>query len=101
VGVFASIHWREENMKLIIALAASLFITSAADADGGRPAILKGKAAEDFIAKYFPKADIPGPVNGRFRYYAHGHIHVGHANCDVPAMGARSDGAVSTCTVWY
>lgn len=60
---------------------------------------LKGKAADDFIAKYFPSASIPGPVKGSFHYFKLHRRHLGQASCMVPAMGARSDGAVSQCTV--
>jgi hypothetical protein len=83
--------------KIILALAALLLISSSADA-----AILKGQAAESFIAKYFPEASIPGPVSGAFSYVDKGGRHrKGHAECSVPAMGARSDGAVSRCSVTW
>jgi len=62
---------------------------------------LKGEKADAFIAKYFPNADIPGPVQGKFTYVKGRHKVIGRATCNVPAMGARSDGAVSTCTVVY
>jgi hypothetical protein len=62
---------------------------------------LRGNEADDFIAKNFPNAEIPGEVSGTFTYMKHGYKMVGHAKCSVPAMGARSDGAVSTCTVVY
>lgn len=65
------------------------------------PGILKGRAADKFIAKHFPNADIPGPVSGAFAYVKRGRRATGHAKCFVPAMGARSEGAVSTCSVWY
>ena len=65
------------------------------------PVTLRRGAADAFIAKSFPNAEIPGDVSGAFTYVRHGGTHVGHAKCNVPAMGARSDGAVSTCTVWY
>ena len=65
------------------------------------PVHLKGAKADAFIAKYFPNADIPGPVAGSFTYVKGGHKAVGHANCNVPAMGGRSNGDVSTCTVVY
>ena len=62
---------------------------------------LRGDKADAFITKNFPNAEIPGDVKGEFSYTKHGHKMVGHASCNVPAMGARSDGAVSTCTVVY
>jgi hypothetical protein len=83
---------------LILSFATLLTIASAAYAG---PVILKGKAADGFIAKYFPNADIPGPVAGVFEYVKHGRRGKGHARCSVPAMGARSDGAVSECSVIY
>jgi hypothetical protein len=63
---------------------------------------LTGKAAEAFIASRFPEASIPGPVVGEFTYVdKRGKRRFGRARCDVPAMGARSEGAVSTCVVKY
>jgi hypothetical protein len=63
---------------------------------------LKGDAADSFIASHFPNVVIPGPVNGAFTYINNkGRKIRGHAACSVPAMGARSDGAVSTCSVKY
>ena len=62
---------------------------------------LRGDEADDFITQNFPNAEIPGEVKGTFTYIKHGYKRVGHAKCLVPAMGARSDGAVSTCTVVY
>jgi hypothetical protein len=61
----------------------------------------KGKRADAFIAKHFPSASIPGPVEGSFTYGVFHYKRYGRASCNVPAMGARSDGAVSTCTVVY
>ncbi len=85
--------------KIILASVALLFISSSADA---RAVVLKGQAAESFIAKYFPQASIPGPVSGAFSYVdKRGRHRRGHARCDVPAMGARSDGAVSRCSVTW
>jgi hypothetical protein len=89
-------------MRLSIALAAALLAATIASGASALPVELKGKAADKFIDKYFPNANFPGPTSGRFRYRdPHGRPRVGHADCDVPAMGARSDGAVDTCTVWY
>jgi hypothetical protein len=62
---------------------------------------LKGKKADAFIAKHFPNASIPGPVEGSFTYGVLHYKRYGRASCNVPAMGARSDGAVSTCMVKY
>jgi hypothetical protein len=84
--------------KLILAAAIACLLATPALA---RTVHLKGQKAEDFIAKYFPDAQIPGPVEGSFTYQKNGHAKTGHATCNVPAMGARSDGAVSECTVKY
>jgi hypothetical protein len=62
---------------------------------------LRGAKADAFVARHFPNADIPGMVQGRFTYGGFHHRRRGRATCNVPAMGARSDGAVSTCTVVY
>jgi len=62
---------------------------------------LRGDKADAFIAENFPKAELPGEVKGAFTYAQHGRKKIGHARCNVPAMGARSDGAVSTCAVVY
>jgi len=84
--------------KLLLSLTlCGLFAAPALAA----PVHLKGKKADAFIAKYFPNADIPGPVQGEFTYKKGKHNAVGHASCNVPAMGARSEGEVSTCTVNY
>jgi hypothetical protein len=83
--------------KLVFASAALFFLFAATNAEAE---ILKGAAADSFIAKYFPHADIPGPVEGPFVYIDKwGKHRRGHANCNVPAMGARSDGEVSRCSV--
>ena len=85
--------------KLVLASAALLLVSAATDAEA---AILKGAAADSFIAKYFPHAVIPGPVEGAFVYIGKwGRHRKGHARCDVPAMGARSEGAVSRCSVTW
>jgi hypothetical protein len=62
---------------------------------------LRGDRADAFIAAHFPDAEIPGPVHGRFTDGAPHHRRRGRAVCFVPAMGARSDGAVSTCKLVY
>jgi hypothetical protein len=81
-------------------IAALILISTSANA---RTVRLKGdKVAGDFIQKHFPNASIPGPVSGRFTYVDNrGRRRKGYADCDVPAMGARSDGAVSECTIHY
>jgi hypothetical protein len=81
--------------KAILAVAAGLVTAFT------QPVVLKGHSADAFISTHFPNAVIPGDVTGKFAYDRHGRKRVGHAKCNVPAMGARSDGAVSTCTVWY
>jgi hypothetical protein len=84
---------------LILAGALAVLFPSIALA---KTVMLKGHAADAFIARHFPNADIPGPVRGYFRYVDSRHHHKrGYATCNVPAMGARSDGAVSTCRVRY
>lgn len=87
--------------KWVIFLVAVSFSGALASGAQARTIHLHGKAADDFIARHFPNAAIPGPVKGVFAYRKAGHIRHGQANCNVPAMGARSDGAVSTCRVHY
>ncbi len=83
--------------KLVLASAVLLLVSAATDAEA---AVLKGAAADSFIAKYFPNAVTPGPIEGAFVYIGKwGRHRRGHARCDVPAMGARSEGAVSRCSV--
>jgi hypothetical protein len=85
--------------KILLSLAILLAIAPSTNA---RTMILKGDAADAFVSKHFPNADIPGPVEGPFVYLNRmGRRTKGFARCSVPAMGARSDGAVSTCTVKY
>ena len=74
---------------------AGLFAASQAEA---RHVWYFGKKADAFIAKYLPTASIPGPINQAFLF---GHHRHGWASCNVPAMGARSDGAVSECYVKF
>jgi hypothetical protein len=63
---------------------------------------LSEAAANSFIERHFPDASIPGPVKGAFQYVdKQGNIRRGHAECFVPAMGSRSEGAVSRCDVTY
>jgi hypothetical protein len=88
-------------MKYIVVFTAALMVISTSAS--ARTVRLKGdKAVEAFIQKYFPEASIPGPVSGPFKYVdSRGRRRKGDAVCDVPAMGARSDGAVSVCTIHY
>jgi hypothetical protein len=83
-----------------IAFAAIAFAMFALPAQAGT-VHLSGSKADRFIAQHFPNAVIPGDVSGKFTYGVCGHKHVGRARCHVPAMGERSNGVVSTCTVTY
>ena len=66
------------------------------------PVYLTGEAAESFIERHLPAAEIPGPVEGAFTYQnARGARKTGVAKCFYPAMGARSNGAVTSCSVVY
>jgi hypothetical protein len=85
-------------VRLIFSSAALALISSLAQAQAVK---LRGAATDFFFAKYFPNADIPGRVKGQFTYTKSGQRRMGLAKCDVPAMGARSDGAVSLCKVLY
>jgi len=58
---------------------------------------LEGDVAAAFIMKHFPNADIPGPVKGSFVYQVK--AKTGTANCNYPAMGAKSAGDVVKCTL--
>ena len=63
---------------------------------------LEGDAADSFIARHFPQAEIPGQIKDVFQYIdKNGKQRRGYADCFVPAMGARSDGAVSSCSIIY
>jgi|HubBroStandDraft_5_1064220.scaffolds.fasta_scaffold475754_1 hypothetical protein len=87
--------------RWIVAGAAVVMISSLAHAQAVK---LRGLAADAFVAKYFPAAAVPGRVKGQFTFtYANksSQRHAGVAKCDIPAMGARSDGAVSLCKVLY
>ncbi len=87
------------NRLIFVGVAALIVMSSSAHAQAVK---LRGKAADAFVAKYFPNAAVPGPVKGEFTYTnKRGQRHTGLAKCDVPAMGARSDGAVSLCKVLY
>jgi hypothetical protein len=85
--------------KLILSSVLLLALSPFAHA---QTVTLDDAAADDFIARHFPDASIPGPVNGTFKYVAKdGRTLQGYADCFVPAMGERSDGVVSTCTIQY
>jgi hypothetical protein len=87
-------------MNRWIVAAGALAMTSLAA--HARAVKLRGPAADSFVAKYFPNAAVPGRVKGEFTYVAkRGTRHMGLAKCDIPAMGARSEGAVSLCKVVY
>jgi hypothetical protein len=89
----------ETTMKktALAVIAFGIFVLPAQ----ARTALLSGKKADAFVAKHFPNADIPGDVDGRFSYVAGGRERFGRAHCHVPAMGERSNGVVSSCTVRY
>jgi hypothetical protein len=85
--------------RLIVVGAALVMMSSSAHAQAVK---LRGPAADAFVAKYFPNAAVPGRVKGQFTYPSRGgRKGSGLAKCDIPAMGARSDGAVSLCKVIY
>ena len=85
--------------RLIFSFAALVAISSSANAQAVK---LRGAAADAFVAKYFPNADVPGLIKGAFTYTSKsGAKTSGLAKCVIPAMGARSEGAVSLCKVIY
>jgi len=85
--------------KVILSVAMLLMISASANA---KTLILKGDAADSFIGRHFPDASIPGPVSGAFTYINKmGKQSRGFAQCSVPAMGGRSDGEVSECSVRF
>ena len=85
--------------RLIVVVAAQVMISSLAQAQAVK---LRGKAADAFVAKYFPDAAVPGPIKGQFTYTSKSGAQTSAlAKCVIPAMGARSDGAVSLCKVLY
>jgi hypothetical protein len=47
--------------RLIVVGAALVMISSSANAQAVK---LRGKAADAFVAKYFPNAAVPGPIKG-------------------------------------
>jgi hypothetical protein len=87
-------------MNRLIFAGAAIFMTfSSANAQAVK---LRGAAADSFVAKYFPTASGPGLIKGQFTYInKSGARGSGLAKCVIPAMGARSDGAVSLCKVLY
>jgi hypothetical protein len=98
--LFELIHSLEENMKKLILLTA-MFLAVAPSAFA-QEKTLSDAAAESFITRHFPDAEIPGPVKGLFHYVdKNGKVRRGYAECFVPAMGERSDGVVSSCDVIY
>jgi hypothetical protein len=85
--------------RLVVAGAALVVSSSSAHAQAVK---LRGPAADAFVAKYFPNAAVPGRIKGQFSYTSKsGAKGSGLAKCVIPAMGARSDGAVSLCKVLY
>jgi hypothetical protein len=84
--------------RLIVVGAALVAMSSSAQAQAVK---LRGPAADAFVAKYFPNAAVPGRIKGQFTYSKSGATRSGLAKCDIPAMGARSDGAISLCKVLY
>ena len=86
-------------MKKLILITVLMLVGSVAKAE---TVAYDGEAADAFIARHFPDAEIPGPVEGSFQYInRHRQLRQGFAKCFVPAMGGRSDGYVSTCEVQY
>jgi hypothetical protein len=51
--------------RLIVFAAALVMMSSSAHAQAVK---LRGPAADAFVAKYFPNADVPGRVKGEFTY---------------------------------
>jgi hypothetical protein len=85
--------------RLIVVGAAQVAMSSSAQAQAAK---LRGPARDAFVAKYFPNAAVPRRIKGQFTYTSKsGAKGSGLAKCDFPAMGARSDGAVSLCKVLY
>ena len=85
--------------KLVLATLSLVFISQLAQA---QTVELTGSAAESFIERHFPNAEIPGHLNGTFLYInKNGKTKRGYAECFYPPMGARSDGVETTCTVIY
>ena len=85
--------------RLTLSLAMLVVISSAANAQAVK---LKGAEADSFVSKYFPNAAVPSLIKGEFTYTnKRGEQTRGLAKCTIPAMGARSDGAVSLCKILY
>jgi hypothetical protein len=77
---------------IVISVMTTTMLLSLPSPVDARTLRLKGNAADAFIEKHFPNASIPGHVGGSFK---------GYARCFVPAMGGRSNGQVSSCTVSF
>ena len=87
-------------MKKLILFATILFAT--APLAHAKNVTLSGAAADSFISRHFPNADIPGPVKGVFQYTdKNGNVRRGYAECFYPAMGEHSDGVETSCDVIY
>jgi hypothetical protein len=86
-------------MKKLILISMLFMMGSLAKAE---TVTYDGDAADSFISRHFPDAEIPGPVEGAFQYInRHRQLRQGYAKCFVPAMGGRSDGFTSSCEVQY
>ncbi len=88
-------------MRTSLAAAAVVTAMISAGSAEARTIWLAGASADQFIARHYPHAEIPGSINAAFSYYAHHRLRHGWGSCIVPAMGARSDGQVSTCYVKF
>jgi len=85
--------------RWILAGAGLIMISASAHAQAVK---LRGEAADSFVAKYFPNASGPGLIKGQFTYTTKsGAKTSGLAKCVIPAIEARSAGAVSLCKVVY
>jgi|GEM_PF-2524979 hypothetical protein len=67
--------------------------------EAGKTRHISGDAAAEFIDRYFPDAEIPGNVSGKYKYG--GILKKGYAKCFYPAMGGQSNGIEPTCDVTY
>ena len=88
-------------MRKYLIAAVTIAVALTATAAEAKTVWYRGARADAFIAKYLPHASIPGAINQAFVYVSHHRRHEGWASCIVPAMGARSDGAVSVCDVKF
>jgi hypothetical protein len=90
------------NKINVIAIFLLATVTLSPSPAYAKTVVLSGDAADKFIERHFPNADIPGPVKGAFKYVnRYGKIARGYAKCFVPAMGGQSNGEVSSCNVRY